>query len=120
MRMRLERRLTATFLATLLLCACATSGSRPTLDLYGDIQTIRLYSFHCTGSPPEALEARLEQLKPWLASELGAERVSRMEEQLDAERGLVDLVRRPTAAEEGRSARAYARLLSMLERRARR
>jgi hypothetical protein len=101
----------------LLLFGCVSS--RPTDQLYGEIQQLRLYGFVCAGGPPPAMDARLGRLAPWLDATLGAGTFAEGEARLGQENGLVDLTRCPTAEERRRATRAYASRLGTLERRAR-
>lgn len=100
------------------LCACASHA--PTLELYQQVQAVRLYGFTCTPAMTESLDGRVQRLHPWLYSTLGRTEVEAMDADLERERGLVDLVRCPTAEERDRSLRAYGGLVRELERRARR
>lgn len=100
------------------LCACASH--QPTLELYQQVQAVRLYGFTCTPGTTERLDRRVERLHPWLYSTLGHDQVAAMDSNLEQERGLVDLVRCPTVEERGRSLRAYGSFVRELERRSRR
>lgn len=113
------QRLSLALLVLPLVWGCVGNG-RTNLDLYNEAQNVRLYGFACDGAPPAELEERWLRLRPWLASRLSQETISRFEMNVASERELLDLIRCPTAQEKRRSTAAYARLIIMLESRARR